>query len=135
GDPEALVAVLGTLKARDIFHRLLKGQVAFHSPQMDPLRPELETALRDLEPTTPRLPFYSTVTGRAFLGALDAAYWGRNLRQPVQFAAAADALITDGFDLFLEVGPHPVLAEPLGQCLRARRVDGRVLASLRRNDD
>ena len=47
------------------------------------LRIELESALRDLRLQPPVLPFYSTITGAAFDGILDAAYWSRNLREPV----------------------------------------------------
>jgi acyl transferase domain-containing protein/acyl-CoA synthetase (AMP-forming)/AMP-acid ligase II/acyl carrier protein len=135
GNPAALANVLEPLETRDVFHRLLRGQIAFHSPQMDVLRSELVAALAELTSRSPSLPFYSTVTGGAFGGELDAAYWSRNLRDPVRFADAAVALIADGFDLFLEIGPHPVLAEPLGQCLRSRGVNGRVLPTIRRNDD
>ena len=82
------------------------------------------------------MPFYSTVTGDQFDGEkLDAAYWSRNFREPVQFASAAEALISSGFDLFLELGPHPVLTEPLHQCLRHRKTPGAVLSSLRRAED
>jgi acyl transferase domain-containing protein/acyl-CoA synthetase (AMP-forming)/AMP-acid ligase II/acyl carrier protein len=135
GDPTALDQALDALKARDVFHRRLKGQVAFHSPQMEPLRGDLAAALSDLNQRSVSIPFYSTVTGGVFAGRLDADYWSRNLREPVRFGDAADSLITDGFDLFLELGPHPVLAEPLGQCLRSRGVDGRALPSMRRNED
>jgi acyl transferase domain-containing protein/acyl-CoA synthetase (AMP-forming)/AMP-acid ligase II/acyl carrier protein len=135
GDPEALEVALRPLAARDVFHRVLRGQVAFHSPQMEPLREELVTSLAALSPRPASMPFYSTVTGGILDGhKLDAAYWGRNLREPVQFAAAADALIAAGFDLFLELGPHPVLTEPLHQCLRHRKTAGIVLPSLRRGE-
>ncbi|HTK74403.1 MAG TPA: SDR family NAD(P)-dependent oxidoreductase, partial [Gemmataceae bacterium] len=134
GDPDALDQSLDPLKARDVFHRRLKGQVAFHSPQMDTLRTEFAASIRDLKPQPASLPFYSTVTGGRFDGVLDVDYWSRNLREPVRFADAADALIADGFDLFIELGPHPTLAEPLAHCLRARGADGLVLPSMRRGE-
>jgi acyl transferase domain-containing protein/acyl-CoA synthetase (AMP-forming)/AMP-acid ligase II/acyl carrier protein len=136
GEPAALEEALEPLAARDVFHRVLRGQVAFHSPQMEPLRDELTQSLAGLTPRPATVPFYSTVTGGQFDGAeLDASYWGRNLREPVQFAAAADALIAAGFDLFLELGPHPVLTEPLHQCRRQRKTAGLVVSSLRRDED
>jgi acyl transferase domain-containing protein/acyl-CoA synthetase (AMP-forming)/AMP-acid ligase II/acyl carrier protein len=136
GEPAALEEALKPLAARDVFHRMLRGRVAFHSPQMEPLRSELTSALSRITPNPATIPFYSTVTGGPIDGAtLDADYWGRNLREPVQFAAAADALIAAGFDLFLELSPHPVLAEPLHQCLRHRKAAGVVVPSLRRGED
>jgi acyl transferase domain-containing protein/acyl-CoA synthetase (AMP-forming)/AMP-acid ligase II/acyl carrier protein len=136
GDPAALDEALKPLATRDIFYRVLRGQVAFHSPQMEPLREQLTDSLSGLAPRPSTVPFYSTVTGGVLDGdELDAVYWGRNLREPVQFAAAADALIAAGFDLFLELGPHPVLTEPLHQSLRHRKTAGLVLSSLRRDED
>jgi acyl transferase domain-containing protein/acyl-CoA synthetase (AMP-forming)/AMP-acid ligase II/acyl carrier protein len=136
GDPDALEEALRPLAANDVFHRRLRGRVAFHSPQMDPLRAELVLALSGIEPKPAKVPFYSTVTGAVIDGEkLDAEYWGRNLRGTVQFAAAADEIITAGFDLFLELGPHGVLVEPLHQCLRRRKTPGTVLVSLHRGED
>ncbi|KPC63694.1 acyltransferase domain-containing protein, partial [Streptomyces chattanoogensis] len=40
---------------------------------------------------------------------MDAAYWHRNLRQTVEFETATSALADQGFGLFVEVSPHPVL--------------------------
>jgi acyl transferase domain-containing protein/acyl-CoA synthetase (AMP-forming)/AMP-acid ligase II/acyl carrier protein len=136
GDPVALNEALKPLVVKDVFHRVLRGQVAFHSPQMASLKDELATSLVGISPKSATVPFYSTVTGGLLDGtALDAAYWGRNLREPVQFASAADALIAAGHDLFLEIGPHPVLTEPLHQCLRHRKTAGTVITSLRRGED
>jgi acyl transferase domain-containing protein/acyl-CoA synthetase (AMP-forming)/AMP-acid ligase II/acyl carrier protein len=136
GDPAALDDALKPLMDRDVFHRVLRGQVAFHSQQMEPLREELVSSLAGISPKPATIPFYSTVTGGMLDGGrLGSDYWGRNLREPVRFAAAADALIADGFDLFLELSPHPVLTEPLYQCLRSRKTPGTVVSSLRRGED
>jgi acyl transferase domain-containing protein len=103
---------------------------------MEPLWPALAEALHEVRPRPAAVPFYSTVTGGPFPGdALTADYWGRNLREPVRFADAVNGLIADGFDVFLEISPHPVLAEPLGQCLRHAKREGRAFASLRRGAD
>ena len=69
--------------------------------------------------------------GREF----DAAYWWRNVREPVQFRAAMDSLNRDGLDCFLEVGPHPVLASSIGECLSARGKKGASFCSLRRGEE
>ncbi|MGX1914755.1 SDR family NAD(P)-dependent oxidoreductase, partial [Streptomyces phaeochromogenes] len=42
-------------------------------------------------------------------GGLDAGYWVRNLRQPVLFAPAVEALARSGAGVFIEASPHPVL--------------------------
>ncbi|MEV5885257.1 SDR family NAD(P)-dependent oxidoreductase [Streptomyces sp. NPDC052020] len=105
------VALLGErLQERGVFARELDLDYAFHSAAMDPVRETLLTALAGLSSTEPTVPFASTVTGRLLDdGPLDAAYWWRNIREPVRFAPAVEALAAEGFDVFVEIGPHSVL--------------------------
>ena len=61
---------------------------------------------------------YSTVTGRLANDVrFDATYFGRNVRDPVQFASCIDAMAEDGYDVFIEIGPQPVLASSIAECL------------------
>lgn len=136
GEASALEDVLAALAAKAVRHRMLPVNYAFHSAQMEPFRRELVQALDGLAPRRAVLPMYSTVSGAAIVGSdLDAVYWGRNIRDTVRFAEAITALARDGHTLFLEIGPHPVLAEPLSQCLGAAGKDGVTLTSLRRGRD
>jgi acyl transferase domain-containing protein/NADP-dependent 3-hydroxy acid dehydrogenase YdfG/acyl carrier protein len=133
GDTSALEQIAEELKAKDVFNRFLQVEVAYHSPTMDPLQPELLAVLRDLPLRAPALPLYSTVSGDlAEPGAYDAAYWCRNIRQPVYFARAMSSLLRDGHRVFLEIGPHPVLSTSIKQCLAAHEIAGVSVASLRR---
>ncbi len=61
------------------------------------------------------------------------SYWPLNVRQSVEFAPAIQALLEDGFNTFLEVGPHPVLATSLKDCIKAAGKECRTLMTLRRN--
>ncbi|MBI3898381.1 MAG: SDR family NAD(P)-dependent oxidoreductase [Gammaproteobacteria bacterium] len=133
GDPGELQQIATMLNGQGTFNRLLQVEVAYHSAYMDPLVPALFESLGDLNPSSPTVPFYSTVTGaRAVSGVGDAAYWGQNMREPVYFARAMDSLIHEGHRVFLEVGPHPVLSNSIKECLAQHATDGVVLASLRR---
>jgi len=136
GESAAVAAVVAALRDREVFARVLPVDCAFHSPQMDPIRGELVAALAGLAPVAAAMPLASTVAGRVLGGAeLDAAYWGRNLREPVLFADAAGALVGEGCDVFIEIGPHPALGGPIADALRRAGRAGTVLASLRRGDD
>lgn len=120
---------------REIVHRVLRGNVPYHSPLMDPLRSELVESLRGLQPQPAAVPLISTVTGKAISGnRLDANYWWHNIRDPVRFTSAVDGLIDAGCDVFLEIGPHPVLSSFVSACLAHRRREGLVMPSLRRNE-
>lgn len=135
GEPTALDAVLVKLEREGTFVRRVNVDYASHSPQMDPLRDELLTALQATAPrrTTARL--YSTVTGTVVAGPeLGAEYWARNLREPVLFADVVAHLIRDGIDVFLEVSPHPILLSAVQQCLDHAGREGVVLGSLQREE-
>jgi amino acid adenylation domain-containing protein len=135
GDPAAIAAILERLSERDVFCRAIKVDVASHSPQVEPLRGDLDASLAGLSPRTSAVPFHSTVTGALADGrALDGAYWVANLREPVLFAPVVDALAADGHDLFVEIAPHPTLASSIQQALRRHALDGVVLPSLRRDE-
>src|SRR5690606_110263 len=103
---------------------------------MEALRPELIRDLGDLRSTASDVRVYSTVTGiRHDEKAFDAQYWGDNLRQPVLFAAAVQQALADGFNTFIEIGPHPVLLTAVEQNMQhVGMTDGLTLASMRRDE-
>jgi acyl transferase domain-containing protein/NADPH:quinone reductase-like Zn-dependent oxidoreductase/NADP-dependent 3-hydroxy acid dehydrogenase YdfG/acyl carrier protein len=132
GDAACLQQIATELKEQDIFHRFLVVEVPYHSPMMNPLQPEILAALEGIQPRPAATPLYSTVIGDcAHDGAYDAAYWCRNVREPVYFERAMASLIQDDYRVFLEVGPHPVLATSVKDCLAQRGVHGVTLPSLR----
>ncbi|MGK4000892.1 type I polyketide synthase [Sorangium sp. So ce1024] len=136
GAPEALEEVLATLSGQGVFCRQIKVDVASHSPQVEPLRGELLEALRDVASGPPRVAMRSTVTGGPCDDvALDAGYWARNLREPVLFCQAVEALLEGGDALFVEMSPHPVLLPAVEETLRRGGRAGAALPSLRREQD
>jgi acyl transferase domain-containing protein/NADPH:quinone reductase-like Zn-dependent oxidoreductase/acyl carrier protein len=120
GDADELRELAADLETRDVFQKFLRVEVAYHSPQMDPIRQELLECLAGLQPQPSVLPLYSTVEGGLSSGERwDAEYWWQNVRQPVHFAAAVEKLLQEGYAHFLEVGPHPVLGNSLKECAAA----------------
>ncbi|MFD0393739.1 acyltransferase domain-containing protein [Streptomyces nogalater] len=110
GDADALHRIGEVLDRAGVFHRIVRVNVASHSPAMDPLRDDLIAALAELAPGHGSVPFYSTVRDGYLAGTgLDAAYWMENLRQPVRFLDGTRHLAEEGDTLFVEVSPHPVL--------------------------
>ncbi|MCA0350998.1 MAG: SDR family NAD(P)-dependent oxidoreductase [Chloroflexi bacterium] len=135
GDPSTLEQLVASLQHNDVFARLVRGvDIAFHSPQMEPLVPELNAALAQLKPQAPMIPLVSTVTGTFAEQALySEGYWGRNLREPFLFATAIKSLLDKGFDTFLEVSPHPVLGESMLRSIQHFKQSAQVFSSLRRD--
>lgn len=131
GDEASLDELAGRLEVRSIFNRRLRVEVAYHSRFMDPLLPELTSNLASLQPGQPHLPVWSTVTSQEESEAIfDAAYWCRNVREPVRFRAAIENLLGSGYRLFLEIGPHPVLGGNLREIMSRQGDDGRNIATL-----
>lgn len=136
GDPDALEEIESELSEEKVFCRMLKVKVAFHSHHMDPLKDELLSSLSGLESGPATIPMYSTVTTDVVpTGELDAAYWWRNVREPVSFAPTIDRLIEHQHLAFVELGPHPIHSTAIGELLEKRRADGVVVSSLRRKEN
>ncbi len=136
GDEAALDALARELEREDVFARRLAVNVPYHGPQMDGIRDALLGALDETAGRPPRIPMVSTVTGEHLDGRpLDAAYWWRNVREPVRFADAVGRLVDEGCALFVELAPHPALAAAVSGCLAAAGREGAVLPSLRRGAD
>ncbi|AKT41165.1 type I polyketide synthase [Chondromyces crocatus] len=134
GDAAPLSTLLDDLQRQNVFCRPVRVDVASHSPHVDPLREELLTALEGLHPLRGSTPLRSTVTGKTSLGEdLDAGYWVRNLRQPVQFLPAIRSLLDEGRRIFIELSPHPVLLTALEQTIAERGAGGIALPSMRRD--
>lgn len=134
GDPEALTELMSRLQAERIFCRQVKIDVASHSPQVEPLRNDLLDALDDIQPRTSDIPMYSTVVAEAYDGhLLDASYWVRNLREPVQFASGIEGLLQGGHRIFIELSAHPILSPAIEQIVAHHAIgDGLTVSSMRR---
>jgi thioester reductase-like protein len=136
GDAAALDEVLAALEQAGVWLRRVQVDYASHSSQMDPLLPALREALAGLRPRAGSVPFFSTVTGRIEDGAqLTASYWAHNLRAPVRFADAIQALAREGADLFVELSPHPLLSAAIDDNLAELAREGAAVATLRRTGD
>ncbi len=136
GDPTALDEVMAVVRNRDVFCRLVKIDAASHSPQTEPLLPELAAGLAMIKPQPAKLPFYSTVTGAICEGFLhDGHYWTRNLRETVLFSTAVARLVEDNFEVFVEVSPHPILVQPVEATAHAHGRSVKAVPSLQRSGD
>ncbi|WP_437338831.1 type I polyketide synthase [Sorangium sp. So ce394] len=138
GDAAALDAIVAELERRGVDARRIRVDVASHSAAVEELCPTIRAELADLQPRRAAMPMISTVTGAPVEGPeLDAAYWARNLREPVRFWPALRTLVSDTPSVFLELGPHPTLLAPLREGLALLGLEARspLLAAMRRGED
>lgn len=118
---------------RDIMAREIAVDVASHTPQVDPILDELTEVLAGLEALTPQVPFYSaTAFDPREQPVCDAWYWSDNLRHMVRFAAAVQAALEDGFRVFAELAPHPLLTYAVEQTADSLGMPLAAIAAMRR---
>lgn len=135
GDPSSVNEICETLKEQGIFVREMPGSYAFHSVQMDEYMAPLREALKEVEVQEEQIPFYSTVMGAKVDGkSLDVDYWLHNVRKEVRFYPAIKQLLKDGYRVFIELGPHPVLSSAIRRSMNAQGIIGLTVSSMRNNE-
>nr|VFK20020.1 MAG: 8-amino-7-oxononanoate synthase [Candidatus Kentron sp. LFY] len=134
GTHQAIEAVSAELTAKGIEAKPLSVSHAFHSGLMEPMLAAFEKVASTITYAEPSIPLCSNVTGKmatekGFMTT--SAYWVRHVCEPVRFAAGVETLYSDGFAIFLEIGPKPTLLGMARQCL-PRDTSGIWLPSLRK---
>ncbi|MCI4677484.1 SDR family NAD(P)-dependent oxidoreductase [Rhodoblastus acidophilus] len=127
GDTAALKRLDPAAAAAKLRIRPLDIAYPFHSPLMAPVEAPL---LRDLARLTPKpavLPFLSTVTGRILRGEeADAAYWWRNVRDPVLFQEGVERALDLGARFLVEIGPRATLKGHMRDIAADRAIPAQV---------
>lgn len=132
GDSTAIDHIIEAAEALDIRSTRLTVSHAFHSPHMDSILDEFEISARQISFTPPKLPLMCNLTGLpAEPDTLDSRYFRDHIRQPVQFAPGVASLAADGCNVFVEIGPHPVLSQLVSQLVP----DGHVVGTQVRGRD
>ncbi|WP_157871561.1 type I polyketide synthase, partial [Streptomyces aurantiacus] len=133
GPPDGVAAVVADARARGLRVRAVDSDVAGHGPHVDEITDLLTERLSGIRPAAADAAFYSTVTAGHLTDttALDTAYWVTNVRRPVRFADTVEALLADGYRLFIEVSPQPVLHLAMEAITERADVSATVVPTLR----
>ncbi|MFF1908470.1 SDR family NAD(P)-dependent oxidoreductase [Kitasatospora sp. NPDC058218] len=135
GDPSALEGLLADCEARGVRARRIPVDYASHSAQVESVREELLDVLGSGAARASGVAFCSTLTGD-FLETegLDGEYWYRNLRETVRFDRAVRRLSEQGYRVFVEVSPHPVLGPGIEESVEELGHQAVVVGTLRRGE-
>ncbi|MCQ8194735.1 SDR family NAD(P)-dependent oxidoreductase [Streptomyces sp. RCU064] len=110
GDEDAVRGVAEAFAARGVKTRRLRVGHAFHSPLMDGMLLAFAEVLDTVDFRTPRIPVVSNLSGVVAGEELcSPAYWVRQVRETVRFAAGLERLRQLGTGTFLELGPDGTL--------------------------
>ncbi|TWU50972.1 Phenolphthiocerol synthesis polyketide synthase type I Pks15/1 [Rubripirellula tenax] len=133
--PEASVdAVIAVAEADEISATRLSVSHAFHSELMQPILDPFHDFAAGFDYAEPSIPIVSNLTGKIEMGRIfNADYFTRQIREAVRFAPCIDAMVEDGIDVTIELGPHAVLSPMARRC----RPDQSIVAatSMRRGAD
>lgn len=137
GDGKALEEIQASANQRKVFNRSLPVNYAFHSYYMDSFVGDFQSLVNDITVRSPEIRLYSTVTGELYRsGDYEPKYWGQNIRKPVRFADVIEKMKNDGANIYIEIGPHPVLVRSIEECVGADKSEGILTTySLRRNQE
>ena len=134
GPLEGLTRIGEYCEQQGYFFKLLGLDYSFHSREMNPIKNEILETLADLTPQPASVTYISTVTGKPLAGnRLDAQYWWKNIRKPVLFHQGVEYLVNNGFKLFMDVGPHPIMSYYLRESLKKAETEGVVVPALKRD--
>jgi phthiocerol/phenolphthiocerol synthesis type-I polyketide synthase A len=111
-------AAIVAVSEQERFARRVNMEVASHTALMDPILPELRSALADLKPKAPVIPFFSTVADPTAAPTLGADYWVDNVRHPVLLHQAITAASAQ-HATFVEISPHPTLTHAITETLES----------------
>jgi acyl transferase domain-containing protein/NADPH:quinone reductase-like Zn-dependent oxidoreductase/acyl carrier protein len=112
----------------------LETSHAFHSELLEPVLGEFESYAARLQFAVPTLPLVCNRTGAVLTAEtpLDAQYWRRHSRQPVQFAESVRTVAALGCSVLMEIGPQPVLTGAAVQVWPEHLAAPRAIVSLRK---
>ncbi len=120
GERAAVLAVVEQLAAEGVKSQQLNVSHAFHSPLMEPMLEDFRQVAERIVYHEPVLRLVSNVTGKVAGDEIATpAYWVRHVREAVRFADGIATLHAQGIQIFLEIGPKPVLLGMAHQCLEA----------------
>ena len=111
GEGKSVVEIVARFKEQGVVGKLLPVTHAFHSPLVMPILGEFGRTAAQISYAPPRIGLISNLTGKFFQPSdiVDGAYWGRQTREAVQFAAGMQTLHQRGYRIFVELGPDSTL--------------------------
>jgi acyl transferase domain-containing protein/acyl carrier protein len=118
GKKDILEALVEDLVKEGIDATWLNVSHAFHSPLMAPILEEFERTVAQVALATPAVPLVSNVTGDLAGEEIAAPeYWARHIAMPVRFNDGMRTLEQQDIDVYLEIGPRPMLLGMGRQCI------------------
>ena len=134
GPGEDLEQIVATCSQEGTRCTWLETSHAFHSELLDPVLDDFESFAAQFHFSTPTVPLVCNRTGTVLTAEtpLDAQYWRRHSRQPVQFTESVRTVAALGCSVLMEIGPQPILTAAALQIWPESSDTPRAIVSLRK---
>ena len=110
GNKAAILSLCKELSAVNIDSRVLTVSHAFHSYLMDDILSEFKQEADSVQYNTPHHPIVLNLSGKeAGHTPLTSEYWVDHIRRPVEFSAGMQTIEDQAIDVYIEIGPEPIL--------------------------
>ncbi|WP_062053012.1 hybrid non-ribosomal peptide synthetase/type I polyketide synthase [Aquimarina longa] len=135
GEKEAIEKITSIFSSQEIKWKRLNVSHAFHSPLMKPMLSDFKAIADTIQFQSPKYPLISNLTGMVAGKEISTSqYWVDHISAPVDFLSGIQSLEKLECDVYLEVGPHPVLITMGNQCLSEQKADKAIwLPSFRKD--
>lgn len=111
GKTEDIDTIVAQLHEAEIKTTPLAVSHAFHSPLMTPMLDDFRKTAQTVTYHSPQSNLLSNFTAVPYSEQeLTGEYWCRHILQPVRFQACIERLLQEGSNIFVEIGPHPILS-------------------------
>jgi acyl transferase domain-containing protein len=117
GDETQVLSLAQVLASQGLQTRRLAVSHAFHSPLMGPMLKDFARVAQGIAYTPPKLLLVSNLDGKfADASVASADYWVRHVSAPVRFAEGVAAVVAQGVEACVEIGPQPTLSALAAAC-------------------
>lgn len=119
GEKESVSRALSLFDQKGIETRNLKVSHAFHSHLMEPIISEFKDIASNEIFNKHKIPIITNLNAELNDGTkiLDADYWTEHILKPVKFADSVKMLQHQGCNIFIEIGPNPILVGMAKKCI------------------
>lgn len=112
GASDAIQTLVKEFQSNNILCRVLDVSHAFHSTLMAPILDEFHHHAEQFQYSKPQIDYVSNLYGIPITDDINwPQYWTEHLVEPVQFEAGMRWLAEQGYEVFIEMGPHPTLID------------------------
>ncbi|SPJ86909.1 uncharacterized protein FTOL_11934 [Fusarium torulosum] len=118
GDPSIVEKIISVFNSSGRRSKILLVSHAFHSHHIDSIVEELRAVAETIKFRKPDKIIVSSMTGRIVQASemQTATYWVEQARNAVRFHESIETLMMEKANIFIEIGPHPVLCALGANC-------------------